>query len=290
MQITPDTRSFGDRRRRLALASGVLAVMCGTTMLLTPTSADGEAADLAPHIDVVQTPADTQPPCVPAPLALSYTTESTASTFVLRVTASAPPCVPVTAHAVVYAMPGNGVAWPQRLAEQATFVIDEAGATEVRFTKGCQPAQFDVVSGATPAVISPFGAWHGPLLFPYDIATAEQYWGPGCEGVSSTSVSTSAPASSSTTAAPTTTEAPTTTVTTQPTSLPSPTTDPSDVRSETTLVGLSDTIPTEVLGTQDELDASGLAVTGLSSDAAVAFGTFLVVAGLVLIASARRRA
>lgn len=299
MNTTPNIRSFGDRRSALALVVGVVSILGGTALMLTPTRAVGETADLAPNITISQTASDVQPSCLPAAMALSYVTQTDESSFVLRITATAPPCAPITAHAVIYAMPGNGVAWPQQLSEQQTFVLDTAGTTEVRFTKTCQPAQFDVVTGATPATISPVGAWHGPLLFPYDTATAQQYWGPGCQSAATTAVPTSAPATSaaptttdgsvgaSTTAAPTTISA--TTQPVAPSTQPAPTTDPSDVAGETTIASSSGTSPPGVLGTQDERVASGLAVTGFSSNTAVVLGGALVVAGLVTIAAARRR-
>ena len=108
---------------------------------------------------------------------------------------TAPLCSRINVIAAIYQMPGNGVAWPQTLLETAPFTLREPGVTEVIFAKTCTPAQFDVITGATPPVISPLGPWHGPLLFPFDTSTSLQWFGCG----PTTSTSTTSTSSSTTT-------------------------------------------------------------------------------------------
>lgn len=113
---------------------------------------------------------------------MSSSVRSSDEEFVVRVKLPSPLCAPLAVTAVVYRMPGNGVAWPQRLTERKQFTLDAAGVTEVVFDRPCEPVQFDVVTGATPKTIAPLGPHHGPLLFPLDLSTSEQSWqgGPEC--------------------------------------------------------------------------------------------------------------
>jgi hypothetical protein len=129
------------------------------------------------YMDIVQTTDNIQGTCLPSILSLSNKVSSSETEFVLTVIASAPLCEPVRATAAVYAMPANGVAWPQTLVEATPFTIFEAGTTVITFYKSNTCVQFDVITGYAPQTISPLGPWHGPLLFPFDLATAEQYWG-----------------------------------------------------------------------------------------------------------------
>lgn len=131
-------------------------------------------------------------PCVDARSSIASgnttrTVRSSATEFTLVVTTARSLCSPLDATAVVYAMPGNGVAWPQTLARSTPVSIQQAGTTTIRFSRGCGAAQFDVVTGAVPThVASPFAA--PPLLFPLDIETAEQDWGNGQTNCSTTTV------------------------------------------------------------------------------------------------------
>jgi hypothetical protein len=134
-------------------------------------------------VDVDFTPSGADGPCLDPFFALSNTVSNTAEAFVVRVIVGAPLCYPLDAAAAIYDMPGDGVAWPQRLAERLDFTLDEPGVLEVTFTKGCGASQFDVLTGETPETISPLGPWHGPLLFPFDLNTTLQYEGPDCEEV-----------------------------------------------------------------------------------------------------------
>jgi len=122
--------------------------------------------------------------CLPAWLALRSEPTLRSTSFTLRVTALAPLCEPVQATAAVYAMPGDGVAWPQTLVETAPVALSGPGVTDVVFRVDCAAAQqFDVIVGATPAEIAPWGPWHGPLLFPFDTSTAHQSHGCGPDPV-----------------------------------------------------------------------------------------------------------
>lgn len=129
------------------------------------------------NIKIVQTTDNVQGVCLPSLLSLSNKVSSSETEFVLTVIASAPLCEPVRATAAVYSMPANGVAWPQTLLEAAPFTIFEAGTTVITFHKANACVQFDVITGYAPKTISPLGPWHGPLLFPFDLSTAQQYWG-----------------------------------------------------------------------------------------------------------------
>ena len=189
-------RVLGYMRKSVAAT----ALACGVALLLTPALAiasDGDAASPATptatpsKISVVETPNPEQGECLPRFASLTNRVSSSATNFVLTVIASAPLCEPVEATAVIYSMPGNGVAWPQQLAEALKFTISQAGTTVITFSKDCLPVQFDVVTGATPQTISPTGEWTGPLLFPLNTATSEQYWGSPCPPRSTTSTSTS---------------------------------------------------------------------------------------------------
>lgn len=170
------------KRRLLGLlaAMAVLgAVFAGFVAPAAGASPAG-AADSSPDITITQT---TQPSffCLPSFLALNHQVMQTPTTFVVKVNAWIRPCNTVTAHAVIYQMPGNGVAWPQVLQQSQSFTINQKGVTTITFTKACKPVQFDVVTGPTPDVIAPWGAWHGWLLFPLSLNTSLQYFpGPDC--------------------------------------------------------------------------------------------------------------
>ncbi len=144
----------------------------------TPSAGGAATQGSSSSIQVIQTPSGGGLPfCLPPALALRQSTSSTASTFRVRITVSTRLCAPLQAAAVVYAMPSTTVAWPQTLKERVNFTLLEAGVTDVIFTKACEPVQFDVLTGATPQVISPTGPYHGPLLFPFDLSTSLQYRG-----------------------------------------------------------------------------------------------------------------
>ena len=73
-------------------------------------------------------------------------------------------CNPIAAKAAIYAIPDSWLLpWPQTLVSVEEFTLSAAGTTTVTFAKGCDPQQFDVLTGATPQVINS-GLDHGPLL------------------------------------------------------------------------------------------------------------------------------
>lgn len=265
------------RRGGIRRSVAVALVACGAALMIAPTvgaveGVDGEEVD---HITIVQTPAEVQGECKPAAEALSYNYRSTNEVFELTVTASSPLCDPVEPTAVIYGMPGNGQAWPQQLLESETFTIAEAGVTVITFTKDCIPAQFDVINGVTPQTIN--GPWeHGPLLFPLDPNSAEQYW--GCATTTTTSTTTST-TTTSTTASTTTTV-------------------PADVAGTTTIApgvggASTSTVPPQqaaVAGTsQNRANAAALALTGSRTTPMVATGAVLVALGAAMFLVARRR-
>lgn len=176
--------------RRLGL--GVAVVVCVATVLaVAPASSAAPAApgspagaaDTSPNISVTQVNKPYSWFCLPSFFALTHEVTSTPTQFILTIKANHRPCNTVYPHAVIYAMPGNGVAWPQTLAEKESFVINRAGTTTVVFNKRCDPAQFDVITGATPQTVAPWAQWHGPPLFPLAFAqTSLQYFpGPNCQ-------------------------------------------------------------------------------------------------------------
>lgn len=263
--------AFGPLRKSVALA----ALACGVALLLTPAIAiasEGDAASpaaepVAPSkISVVQTASPVQGSCLPRVLALTNRVSSSETKFVLTVIASAPLCTPVAATAVIYSMPGKGVAWPQQLAEARKFTISQAGTTVITFSKDCLPVQFDVVTGATPQTISPTGEWPGPMLFPLDTATAQQYWGFPCPP----------PTTASTTSTTTTTT--TTTSTTVPASVLPATTVP-DPGASVLSATLTQAPP-----------AQELAFTGSTSNLLTAAGLSLILLGSLLLLLAKRPA
>lgn len=149
------------------------------TTTTTSTTVPAVEEPTAENITVVQTPDEDQSgPCQGTPaLALGNYVHSDETTYRLRIVVKEPLCDPIEVVAAIYAMPGNGEAWPQNLVETLPFTLQEKGTTDVTFTKTCDPVQFDVITGETPPVIAPLGEWHGPLLFPFDVNTSLQHWG-----------------------------------------------------------------------------------------------------------------
>ena len=189
--------------------------------------------------------------------AMRYTYATSDKEFSLEITLDRPLCDPLEASAVIYSMPGNGVAWPQKLKQVEKFTLKDAGTTKITFLKNCDPVQFDVVTGETPESITPLTA--PMLLFPFDIKTAEQWW--GCPVPTTTTTTTTVPRTTTTTVVTTTTQPkpsvlPVTTVVTEP--------------------------PPQI----DE--AAVLAVTGGNSVPLALLGAGLVVVGLLLTRASRR--
>ena len=257
------------RSGALRVAVVVLSTLAAAAMLVAPAGAAQVEAGSA--ISITQTPSGSDDPCVPAPLGLTYTTDNTPESFSLRVVAAADPCSPIEAKAVVYELPATGGQWPQTLGEVVPFTISEAGTTEILFTKGCDPVQFDVLTGATPEVISPLGEWHGPLLFPFDTATSLQYFGnpddPSCVDTTTTTPTTEPEIEGVTTV-------PESTSTSEP-----------EVAGETT-------VPVDGTGTGSggpQVEPTQLALTGRGSVPGALTGLALVAAGALVLVAARRR-
>ena len=266
-------------RRRVTALAVAAAALLGAGVWAPAASAQDGVAPLQSAISVTTDPSGAQGPCAPAG-ALTYEVLHDPASFTLRIRANAPLCQPVSAVAAIYSMPGNGIAWPQQLAEVRNFTIGEAGTVDVRFTKTCQPAQFDVLTGATPDTVAPWGQWHGQLLFPFDVDTTYQHWGGECP----------APPSSTTT---TTTTAPTTTTTTTE----APAVGPDDDETSTTVpevLGATEEPPPggapEVLGVTQEAEPSALAFTGMSFRILAVAGLSLFLAGVAIAALGRRSA
>ncbi len=173
------------------LISGVLIALGALVFVASPTEAQGGPPPGPGSIQVVQTPSGGGGICLPPALALRQSTRNDATTFRLTIRVTAPLCSRVNVVAAIYKMPGNGVAWPQTLVRSVPFTLRGPGVTEVIFTKGCDPVQFDVITGATPPTISPTGPFHGPLLFPFDLSTSLQWWGCGPPPTTTTSTTTS---------------------------------------------------------------------------------------------------
>ena len=176
------------RARALLAAGTVLAAAGSATACLPPPPATSTTSS----VQVAEQPSASTGPCVDAASTIASgnttrTVTSTATEFTLVVRTARSLCSPLDATAVVYAMPGNGAAWPQTLARSTPVRIQQAGTTTITFSRGCGAAQFDVVTGTVPTeVASPFAA--PPLLFPLDIETAEQDWGNGQTNCSTTTV------------------------------------------------------------------------------------------------------
>lgn len=164
---------LGLKRLFTALCVLLVAVTVGTATAGAAALVHSEPPPSG-NISVLQTATGPTAPCLPMALVARSSSSSDSATFRLKITLLAPLCAPITASAVIYAMPGNGNAWPQQLQEKLSFTLQAAGVTEVVFTKPASPVQFDVVTGATPQQIAPWLQWHGPLLFPFDTSTSQQ--------------------------------------------------------------------------------------------------------------------
>lgn len=299
----------GVRGARVTRAAGMVALSLAALLLVSPAIASADDPTPESNISVTQVDSSTQDMCLPGALVLSYSKSNTAEYFELVVKASAPPCEPIDAKAVIYAMPGGGEAWPQTLVEVVPFRISKAGRTTIRFTKTCEPMQFDVITGAAPSEIAPWGEWHGPLLFPLDTETTLQHWGWDCNEPTTTTTTepdestttTTEPGEATTTTEPdesttTTTEPDESTTTTEPDESTT-TTVPVDVGGETeerdpgTPSGPGSGADTEVGGVTADRGTGGsnLAYTGSDTNGPVAVGLVLALSGVMLLLVSRRR-
>ena len=222
------------------------------------------SAQTADNINIEQKTVESTDLCVyPAVAvitnAMRYTYATSDKEFSLEITLDRPLCDSLEASAAIYSMPGNGVAWPQKLKQVEKFTLKDAGVTKITFLKNCDPVQFDVVTGETPAEITPLTA--PMLLFPFDIKTAEQWW--GCP----------APTTTTTTTVPKTTTT-TTTVVATTTTQPKPSVLPAT------------TVVTQPPPQIDE--AAVLARTGNGSGLIALIGSGLVLVGFLLTVASRR--
>ena len=150
----------------------LVAVAGAATACLPPPPATSTTST----VQITERPSGGSGPCVDPTTSIATgnttrTVRSTATEFAVVITTVQPLCGPLDATAVIYAMPGNGTAWPQTLARSTPLRIQAAGTTTVAFSRACGAAQFDIVTGPVPTeVASPFAA--PPLLFPLDIETA----------------------------------------------------------------------------------------------------------------------
>lgn len=280
------TMQTGKMRARRATV-GLVAMVGGAAMFIAapagaqPAPGTTAAANAADKITITQTALAPITTCTTPEQALSYTTFSDNSIFRLRVRASSPLCSPITATAVVYAMPGDGSLWPQTLSQTKSFTISGASQTDIVFSKDCTPAQFDVVTGATPQTISPLGERHGPLLIP-DVNTAYQDPGIACSPpTTEVGNSTTVPGG----------------VTTTPTTVANTTVQNTSTTAAPIVAGVSTptTAPPSVLDTVSNrggttYSPAALAVTGVSSQAMGLTGVTLFAVGVGLMLTARHRA
>ena len=246
-------KSTGLRARALISILGAVLVVAAAC---TPSAAP-PAPTTTNDVTVTQVASGETGPCVQPSAAISSGTmtrtyASSPIEFVLTVDVASPLCSPISAAAVIYSMPGNGVAWPQSLAAFKPFTVQAAGTTEIRFSKGCSPAQFDVVTGnPTQTVSSPLGA--PSLLFPFDIATAEQFWGNGTTCGTTTTTTIPCPEPTTTTTEVTTTvpeETTTTTTESTTTTVPEETTTTTVPEETTTTVEPTTTTVPETTTTE----------------------------------------
>jgi hypothetical protein len=271
-------RSHG-RRGVAAFAVGAAALV-GALLCAPVAGAQTDAPE--DSITISAEPAASQGACAPGGDALTYEAIHDEQSFTLRITSAAPRCEPIDAVAAIYTMPGNGIAWPQQLAEARPFTISEAGTVDVRFAKGCEPVQFDVLTGATPDLVAPWGDWHGPLLFPFDVDTTYQHWGAACpDGPTPTSTTT-------TTAPPVEPDVE------EP--VDGPVVEPVDETTSTTapdVLGSTEDPPPsggdpQVLGVTQEAEPASLAFTGMSFRILGVAGLSLFLAGVAIAALGRR--
>jgi hypothetical protein len=278
--VTKETTT-GTPPRRLSTgrtATAVTVVLAGLALLFGAFVTTTGSAGATGTITVTQTPIPTGAGCVPSAigrLSWTYTTESTSSIFRLTVVNPTPLCDPVDAVAAIYGMPDNGTQWPQQLLLTKKFTIGDASTTQITFSKDCTPVQFDVLTGETPKTIDfPGGPFHGPLLFPTDPATAQQF--PGCvepttQVTTPSTKPTTAPTSSTTSSTTTTTAQvqAATTINQNPTS-----STPATVESATTTNTASKA-------------GNSLALTGAPSAGLAALGSLLLLGGLTLLVMSR---
>lgn len=190
-------------RRSRVIATAAVAVLALTSLAMSgvASGADDETSMISVAFVAAQSQGEG---CASAADSLSFKKVTTPKSYSFVVTVSTDLCTPISAKAAAYAMPNNrSWPWPQTLVKTEEVPLGPAGVTTVTFAKDCDPIQFDLVIGATPASVNPFEplTYHGPLLFPHTdkyntSGTAYQFWPPreGCvESTSSSSTPGSTP-------------------------------------------------------------------------------------------------
>lgn len=266
------------------------AVIVGAASITTAAPASASAIT-GSDVTVSRTVnADQSAPCVDPLFSLSNYVNSTADAFTLTVNVNAPLCSPLEAKAVIYAMPGNGVAWPQELVKTVPFTLSEAGTVTVTFSKGCGATQFDVITGHAPQTINT-GFDHGPLLFPAQLQTAQQFWGAPC--VDETTTTSTVPATTSTVPTSSTTTAATSTSTTAAEAKTTTTAASADVKisATSTVAEPTTTLAIAVAGqsVDNPVPATSLAFTGSATTIIAALAIGLVLLGISALVIRERR-
>ncbi|MFM7509893.1 MAG: hypothetical protein ACKO5A_10155 [Actinomycetota bacterium] len=175
---------------RRGVSVGALALAVAVTALVGGADRVAAQPSSQPVVSVAFTPQPSVPgwpPCTAFPFEVVHASGNTPDAFRVTIRVNRRLCTPVGATAAVYAMAGPQRAWPQTLVERQTLTIQESGTYVVSYAKGCSPQQFDLLAGTdpqvTPTQISPFGPWHGPLLFTFDTSTSLQWFGCGPDPV-----------------------------------------------------------------------------------------------------------
>lgn len=284
-------QGFGTRTRSGRSREALTIALCGLAVVASAlfgagtagAESDGptppkEPVTAAPSTTVIsgsiitisQAAVPTQGACNPfAQAQLTYATKSDDAKFQLIVSSLTTPCSPINAAAVVYAMPKgatySGGQWPQTLVERKDFSITTASVTTITFAKACDAQQFDVITGESPKVISPTGEHHGPLLFPTDVATSQQFF-PSAEKCGGATTTTS-----------------TTTSTIPANVLPATTLPPAASNAVAPGAVVADKTAT------NNPEVATLALTGTYSAPLAALGALLLAAGVGMFAVSRRK-
>ncbi|MFV0317485.1 MAG: hypothetical protein ACK5O2_11080 [Microthrixaceae bacterium] len=206
-----------NKKRTAATVVAFATMALAVAIVSLGGSAGGQEAGKIISIDYAAAPSQGDG-CASREDSMSMAKQTTAESYSFVVTVATDLCSPVPATAVAYAMPDNrSWPWPQRLLESEAVTFEEAGVYTISFAKACDPIQFDLVTGATPELIDPFGAHHGPLVFPHTDqyntnGSAYQYWPPRATCTPTTTTTPSGPTSSTTTSSVPVTVNPSTTI------------------------------------------------------------------------------
>ena len=263
------------RRGRGRTVAALSIALCGAALLIGASVSVAPVAGATGSITVEQTPLPYDGDCQDTALArlnpsvFSYVTQDSGDAWKIAITNTVDLCTPIDATAVIYSMPKDGSQWPQTFATSKDLTIGDASVTTITFSKDCDPVQFDVVTGATPPVISPEGDHHGPLLFPADVGSSVQF------------PDTCRPTTSSTTTTASTTTTSSTTTTVQVAGVTTIQPGPSST-------AVAQPVAVEGATQTSAASPSSLALTGAPSGDLAVFGGLLVLSGLGLLVWSRR--